>query len=181
MRVNNAIKDAAARRSHSPRARNQVVPSSISRERDGKGSKPRRGKNGPIHIAKIEKKNFNLANDKVRGAYNMIGGPEEDFNRRMERFSSQGQEELVQAYQLPTVYAGNESKAGFQSQHQSKKRNQTSYGGPRAKAAVGVAGRNYEYLRESINSIPRIAGGGAYSSASGNQLVPVDRQLSILP
>jgi len=111
----------------------------------------------------------------------MAGGQEEDFNRRMERFSSQGQEELVQAYQLPTVYAGNESKAGFQSQHQSKKRNQTSYGGPRAKAAVGVAGRNYEYLRESINSVPRIAGGGAYSSASGNQLVPVDRQLSILP
>lgn len=90
MRVNNAAKDAAARRSHSPRARNQGMPSSVSRERDGKGSNPRRGKNGPIHIAKIEKKNFNLANDKARGAYNMAGGQEEDFNRRMERFSSQG-------------------------------------------------------------------------------------------
>lgn len=98
----------------------------------------------------------------------------------MERFSSQGQEELVQAYQLPTVYAGNDSKAGFQGfqSQQSKKRNQTSYGGPRAKA--GAAGRNYEYLRESINSIPRMAGGGAYSSASGNQLVSADRQLAIL-
>ena len=110
-----------------------------------------------------------------------MAGPEEDFNRRMERFSSQGQEELVQAYQLPTVYTGNESKAGFQSQYQSKKRNQTSYGGPRVKANPGLAGRNYGDLRESINSIPRIAGGGAYSSASGNQLAIVDRQLSILP
>jgi len=47
----------------------------------------------------MEKKNqYMTANDKARGGYNVAGTAEEDFARRMERFSSQGQEELVQAY-----------------------------------------------------------------------------------
>lgn len=57
VRANNAMSKDGARRSHSPRARNHA--SSISREREGKGSPTRRGKAGPIHIAKIEKKHFN--------------------------------------------------------------------------------------------------------------------------
>ena len=86
-----------ARRSHSPRARAGVEPSSRSRERDGGRSPSRsRGKNGASHIAKMEKKNQHMtANDKARGGYNVAGTAEEDFARRMERFSSQGQEELV--------------------------------------------------------------------------------------
>lgn len=82
----NKTQDAG--RSHSPPIRNQIGSSSMSRERDSRGLNQRRGKNGPIHITKIEKKN--LPNDKSRGAYPMIGGQDEDFNRRMERFSSQG-------------------------------------------------------------------------------------------
>jgi hypothetical protein len=38
---------------------------------------------------------------------------DEEFSKRMERFSSQGQEELVQSYQLPTLnVATSENKNG---------------------------------------------------------------------
>ena len=93
MRGNQAPnREGIARRSHSPRGRPGVEPSSRSREREGRRSPSRsRGKNGTSRIAKIEKKNQYVApNDKARGVYNVAGTAEEDFARRMERFSSQG-------------------------------------------------------------------------------------------
>jgi hypothetical protein len=47
-----------------------------------------------VLIAKIEKKNQNMLHERTRG-YKDAGDTTEDIQRGMERFSSQGQEELV--------------------------------------------------------------------------------------
>ena len=76
------------------------------------------------------------------------GGVDEEQPQKLDRFSSQGQEELVQSYQLP-AYGSTEGRAGFPTMHSQHlaKRNYTSYGGPRASAAAEVAARNQEYLQ----------------------------------
>ena len=73
------------RQSGSPGMRTHYKNNSRSRS---PGKKSKNSLN--IHVSKIEKKigdNMDL--------------------KKMERFSSQGQEELVQAYQLPTVQSSN--------------------------------------------------------------------------
>lgn len=113
---------------------------SRSRDRDPKSSGQRKFKHQQIQITKIQKA------DKVRA--------EDELPAKLDRFSSEGQEELVQSYQLPAFYGSNENKSGFQamhSQHLAQKRNYTSYGGPRASAAHEIAARNYEYMQQSLN------------------------------
>lgn len=76
--------------------------------------------------------------------------------QKLERFSSQGQEELVQAYQLPTVYNSNDGKLS-QVYNSRGKRSYTTYGGFRQKS-IGVG---------SYKSRDPKAGGSEYGSGTG--------------
>lgn len=44
------------------------------------------------------------------------GGPDDEQPPKLDRFSSQGQEELVQSYQLP-AYGASEGRTGFPAMH----------------------------------------------------------------
>lgn len=49
-----------------------------------------------------------------------------------------------------------------------KRRNYTSYGGPRANAAAGIAARNFEHLRQSAGSSYHIGGNPSFATSGGN-------------
>ena len=98
---------------------------SRSRERHHRSSPAHAAKQALIHVTKIEK------TQKPKGGAS--GAPAEEEPRHgMDRFSSQGQEELVQAYQLPTSAAGNDARVGFHALSQyPQNRSNTFYGNMR--------------------------------------------------
>lgn len=78
-----------------------------------------------IHVARIEK-----TQSRDRRNMRALGSDEEPG--KQDRFSSQGQEELLQAYQRPPAQQAMEAYAGVgKPQFYSQKRNYTSYGGQR--------------------------------------------------
>ena len=91
-----AQREGHARSPRSGGTTSAKLGASRSRDRESRASPQRRAAQAPIHVSKIEKVHAG-GRDRARGG-RAGGGAGEDEHQRADRFSSEGQEELLQAY-----------------------------------------------------------------------------------
>lgn len=115
-----------------------------------------------IHVARIEK-------TQSRDRRNMRALASDEEPGKQDRFSSQGQEELLQAYQRPPAQQVMEAYTGIgKPQYYSQKRNYTSYGGQRRVPCTGSVARQSVNSKQSTSAVYHTGGFAAGTSTKAS-------------